>query len=434
MNDGFELRQMAELGLAVISLEYNQTNETGFPAEMSAVQQYLAGQKWADTNAIAWVGFSLGANRMLDYALKYPERQPQLIVQVSGCGLDPAFTINPPYSHLHCATLLVHAEQDEIFPLAGTVGLASLMQSNGLPVELKIIPGASHGLSQEQGVVFRSIGEYCLGHLDAKGALENYHSIARWQAGAPRLWLFWLPAAVWGIGWFVWARQRKVALAEKIKLKRHEIVLRWLAALLAVWALTETAIHLITPHLTNSDRTLATARRYLVQAKERADFEYLATQPIGRGQKLKALLDHVELAGYNRQLVNWSLDDLIYREQVLQPVIISKSDEALNWRRPLWEEFYPRIRHESSMEDAARIVVRHLRERVTIATLPDLPRDIPAIWLRQITDAAGFEIIYVAALRSIGIPARLDGQGQTEFWDGSTWKPAPKPAVTSFLW
>jgi hypothetical protein len=98
----------------------------------------------------------------------------------------------------------------------------------------------------------------------------------------------------------------------------------------------------------------------------------------------------------------------------------------------LWEEFYPRIRHESSPEDAAKIIVRHLRERVTIAILPDLPHDVPTIWLRQITDEAGFEIIYVAALRSVGVPARLNLQHQAEFWDGTKWDNAPRPSVVSW--
>ena len=36
MNDGNDLRQMAELGLAVVSLEYNQTNEAAFDAQFEA--------------------------------------------------------------------------------------------------------------------------------------------------------------------------------------------------------------------------------------------------------------------------------------------------------------------------------------------------------------------------------------------------------------
>jgi len=216
------------------------------------------------------------------------------------------------------------------------------------------------------------------------------------------------------------------------RLTRGEIALRWMAAILATWALAETAFHLVPPHCLVSERTLSIARRILVQPRERADFETLACQPIWQGQKLKTLLDHVELAVYNRELINWQLDTTNYENYVLSPVITGVSGETFDWRRPLWEEFYPRIRHESSPEEAARIVVRHLRERVTIAGIPDPPRDVPTIWLRQLTDQTGFEIIYVAALRSVGVPARLDANQRAEFWDGSKWSAAPSPAVVSW--
>lgn len=119
----------------------------------------------------------------------------------------------------------------------------------------------------------------------------------------------------------------------------------------------------------------------------------------------------------------------MYQDFVLSPVIAGDTNEQLDWRRPLWEEFYLRTRHESSPEDAAKIVMKHLRERVTIATLPNPPQDVPDIWLRQTTDEPGFEIIYVAALRSVGVPARLDSNNHAEFWDGNKWQTAPAPSV-----
>ena len=444
MNDGNDLRQMAELGLAVVSLEYNQTNEAIFGSQLEALLRYLGSQKWVNTNAIAWVGFSMGANQMLAFAAQHPEQQPQLLIQLSGSGLDPSSIIHHPSSNLRCPVLLVHGEQDEVFPVADTKQLASALQTNGVPVKLKIIPNAPHGMEPERGVIFRSIGEYCLTHLAGNGAWQNYRSIAQWQAEAPPLWFFWLPAAAWVVGWFLWLRPREAASPGKIKLKRHEIALRWLAVILGTWAMAETAIHLVTPHFIVSDKMLSIARRFLVQPKERADFEFLAAQSIWRDQKLKTLLTHVELAGYNRELINWQLDETNYQDFVLSPEIklsTVSSDESragpqpstnLNWRRPLWEEFYPRIRHESSPADAAGIVVRHLRERITIAALPNLPHDVPTIWLRQITDETGFEIIYVAALRSVGVPARLDTQQRAEFWDGSKWDTSPPPSVISW--
>ena len=425
-NDGNDLRQMAELGLAAISLEYDQTNETAFAAQFEALLRYLDRQAWVNTNAIAWVGFELGANRMLDSALRHPERQPQLLVQLGGAGL-PTGQTNSYLKSLHCPVLLVHGDQDEVFPLADTKRLASALQAQGLSVELKIIPGTSHGMEPERGVVFRSIGEYCRSHLVGKDAWQNYHSSAQWQAEASPLWLFWLPAAIWAVGWVIWSRCRKVPT--KVQLNRYEIALRCLAVLLATWAVAVTAIHWVTPRLGIGDRTLSIARRVLVQPKERADFEYLTAQPIWHRQRLKTLLEHVELAGHSRKSVNWQLDDKMYRDFVLSPVITGNAGEQLNWRRPLWEEFYPLIRSESSIEDAASVVVRHLRERVTIATGPNLPREVPTIRLRQITDQAGFEVIYVAALRSVGVPARLDVSGHAAFCGDGEWKTAPQPAI-----
>jgi hypothetical protein len=215
---------------------------------------------------------------------------------------------------------------------------------------------------------------------------------------------------------------------------RSNIWLRWLAGILVAMALIQSTIHLGTPLFPVHNQTLAIARKYLVPPKQQADFAYLAAQPIWQGQRLKVLLDHVELANYNRDLVSWQEDDKIYQNYVLSPVInpssiIHHPSADFAWRRPLWEEFYPRIRHESSPEDAAKIVVRHLRERVTIATLPNSSYSVPTIWRKQITDMAGFEIICVATLRSVGVPACLDADGHAEFWDGNNWQTASPPTV-----
>jgi predicted esterase/LysM repeat protein len=431
LNDGIELRQMAELGLAAVSLEYDKTNKTAFDTQFSQLLYYLNQQSWVDTNAIAWVGFSLGANATFEFLLKHPEQQPQLLVQLSGKGIDQS-TFNFQLStNLHCPVLLVHGEQDEGFPVADTKRLAATLQDGGVPVELKVIPNLPHIFEPECAVIFRAVGEYCLTHLTGKNAWQNYRSIAQWQAEVPPLWLWWLPAAIWAGGWFIWTVKTRAKIQPvKTPLSRGEIVLRWFAVLLAIGALSVTALHLVTPLFAVGDTTSVIARRFLVQPKERASFEYLVAQPIWRGQRLKTLLEHVELADYNRELVNWQVDDKVYRNFVLSPVIELSTN--LNWRRPLWEEFYPRIRHESSTEDAARIVVRHLRERVTIATMPNPSYDVPLIWLRQITDEAGFEIICVAALRSVGVPARLDSQHQAEFWNGDKWQTAPMPSVMSW--
>jgi hypothetical protein len=59
------------------------------------------------------------------------------------------------------------------------------------------------------------------------------------------------------------------------------------------------------------------------------------------------LLEHVELAHYNPEHINWKLDEQVYPEFVLSAQIDPGADGDLNWRRPLWENFYPRIRRRT---------------------------------------------------------------------------------------
>jgi len=203
---------------------------------------------------------------------------------------------------------------------------------------------------------------------------------------------------------------------------------RWLAGILGLAALGLTTLHLGTPQLAVSKRTLSLARQWLVPPRERADFEYLAAKNIWSGQPLKVLLVHVELANYNRTLVNWKLEDQVYREYVLSPEIDPAFDGDVNWRRPLWEYFYPRIRRETSLEAAAGIVGRQLHERVRISEGTNVSTDMKTIWQRQIATTAALERVYVAALRAAGIPARLSSSDQAEFWNGGEWKLAPQQA------
>jgi hypothetical protein len=349
----------------------------------------------------------------------------------------------------------------------------------------------SHGLGANRLLVFRVIGEQCLMRLEGPDALVNYRSILSWQAQAKPLWLFWTPAFVWGCLWLwswlrgagkcaCWPPRRRSAdlqsavsqicnlpgaptsgapeanekpaecnsaiqqianlrYAKQLRggtpaLRWWEIALRWLGAVLAAAALAQTALHLVPPRLATSERTLDIARKHLVQAKELSDFDFLAANPVWRGKPLKTLLEHVELARYNRELVNWKLDEQTYQQFVLSAQIDPPADGELNWRRPLWENFYPRVRREQDPAAAAEIVVRFLRERVTIAQGSGLPSVVAETWQRQLTNERGFEAVYVAALRSVGVPSRLGAQGRAEFWTGAAWQAAPRPLVERCEW
>ena len=140
-------------------------------------------------------------------------------------------------------------------------------------------------------------------------------------------------------------------------------------------------------------------------------------------------MQQAHLANYNSELVNWKVDDSIYRSFVLSPEIDPVFDGDMNWRRLLWEYFYPRIRKETSLTGAAEIVLHHLREQVKIAQVEDTPKTIVEMWRQEQADGRGWEAICVAALRSAGIPARLSVLGPAEFWNGDEWKVASKDPV-----
>lgn len=431
INDGDDLREMAEMGLAVVDIDYDQTNEAAFDFEFQAVRNFVLNQSWADTNATAWVGGSMGANHILQYAFSHPDQQPRLAVLFSGAG-TPLPTVA---GREKTAFLLIHGDEDDFFPVGQTEELASFLRTNAVPVELRILRGLPHSLKPERAIVFRAIGEYCRTHL--VGKLEGYRSMAQWEAHGLGLGWYWLPAGAWAAIGYACRQRRKTSVLGKFAYQRHEIALRCLATILAVWAAAETALHVITPMLPVNDATLAISRRILVGQKNLASFEFLTKQSIWRGQKLKVLLDQAQLADYNRGLVDWRVSDPVYRDYVLTPEATfsnagASAPSGPDSRRALWEEFYPRIRHESSPAEVAKIVVRHLRERITIAACDDLPHEVPDIWLEQITDEKGFHAIYVAALRAIGLPARLNTDGDAEFYDGNEWQSAPLPAIISW--
>jgi hypothetical protein len=200
-----------------------------------------------------------------------------------------------------------------------------------------------------------------------------------------------------------------------------EIWLRRTSLALAAIAALQSAAYVGTPFFPVNQWTQAVGRQCLVPPIERRDLDYLAADPAWTDRKLRVLLQHVDLANYNRRLVNWTLDDSMYREYVLTPAIQPERDGLLRWRRPLWEFFYPGIRKLPHDQDAAKFVRQQLQHAVVIST--DAPSTIDDMWRRKMADAKGFEALCVAAFRSVGIPARLGEDGRAEFFDGKVWQP-----------
>jgi hypothetical protein len=249
---------------------------------------------------------------------------------------------------------------------------------------------------------------------------------------------------------------------------------------IAVLALLETIVLVGAPFLPVSRASLAIARHWLVPPKAVGDLDLLAAETVladghqslpgpdrrdARATKIKlgVLVQHASLANYNRQLINWSVEDVVYRDYVLWPGVYQGRGSGvegrvgdLNWRRALWEYFYPPVRHENDPMAAAGIVLKYLRERVTVespksndqglrsANVPGqetgapmqqirtggtpvpLSLTIEEMWKQRRADAEGFEALKVAAFRSVGIPARLNENGQAEVFEDRKWQVGPR--------
>lgn len=213
---------------------------------------------------------------------------------------------------------------------------------------------------------------------------------------------------------------------------RANTFLKAVAIMSATAACLITAIHLVLPRIPANADIVDITRTFVVQPHLRKDFDYLMQRAFSPGQSLRPLLTHVELADLQRRQFYQNLDDSTFQAYVLSPEIDRLPLAEVNWRRTLWENFYPRVRHETDAMAAAQIVVRFLRERVGIDPSYDYRVGVETIWTEQMTDETGFERIYVAALRSVGIASRLNDQGKAELLEGDTWQAAPRVLVSTF--
>jgi predicted esterase len=444
ISEGNALRQFAELGMAAVGVEYNPTNQAEFDEQFIALNDYIKRQPWAQTNATAWIGFGVGAQRTLSFILNHPEIQPQVLVRCSGGWtkeLDDEAKVQS--LRIKASMLMVHGDDDKVFPVGDVQRLKELLQTNGISNVLKILPGKGHQLGTDHALVTRLVGEYCKAKLTSNEPLPAFP-----RTHPPPLLVCLLPALAWAISAFYNNNGSKTVQEGSTTRRRLEMdegkpggiatssgkALRWLAAGLAALAVADMAVRLISPQLSVNQSTLGVARKWLVPMKWRDDFEMLASQPVWQGQQLNTLLEHAELANYTvNELVNWKIDRDIYKEYVLSPVIDPKSEHELKWRRLLWASFYPRVRHEPTPQAAAEILVRYMRERVMVVADFQGEPGIESIWKDQIAGENGFQEICVAALRSVGVGARLNTSGRAEFWTGDRWSTLPRPIAVSYL-
>ncbi len=176
-----ELRQIAELGLAAVSLQYDPTNQNMFDEQFIALHHYLQMQSWAKSNATATVAFGLGAQRTLAFAARHPKCEPQLLACLNaGCDKQlesdksptpnsqhPVLNILQPSTSMHCQALLINGEMDNVSAVADVERLTGWLRSQGVPVETHTVPKSLRDFGEDRDVVVRATAEYCAARLPA---------------------------------------------------------------------------------------------------------------------------------------------------------------------------------------------------------------------------------------------------------------------------
>lgn len=294
-----------------------------------------------------------------------------------------------------------------------------------------------------------SVLAYCV--PDMLRSIERMHlvkfdpTVEKWHwFGFRYYWRYWTPAVlvIGNIVLFLRWRRAVVAhasslpVADKISAplqSRGRLVLKAVTVTSAIAACGFTAFHLGLPRMPADGDIVSLARTTLVERHLRNDFDYLVHNTFSESQSLEPLLTHLKLADMQRRQFYSNLDGFVFQMYVLSPKIATLPLEEFKWRRQLWEHFYPRVRRESVPMEGAQIVVRLLRERVGIDPGYDYRVGVETIWTQQMTDETGFERIYVAALRSVGVASRIGESGQVELFDGNDWQMAPRPVATSFV-
>jgi len=210
---------------------------------------------------------------------------------------------------------------------------------------------------------------------------------------------------------------------------RIERWLRWAAAVVASLAVLSVAGRLVLGRLPATEQNLAWARRVLVREELRPEWDWLVNIATHKtGARVRELVDEVELTHLQRGRFAKGLSGVDFRTFVLSPHIDAESAQS-GWRRIFWEHFAPRVRREQDASAAATLVAMEVRRRLSPLRDGLESSSLRDAWREGRASPQGFEAIYTAALRSVGIAARLDAARRTEFWDGAAWRPAPRPLI-----
>jgi len=425
--------KMAEMGLAVVNLNFNRQEARGeTKSRLTSLCNWLSKQPWADADRVFWYGETEAAELLLKLYLQNLEHPPKLLV-LSSCGGVGELEADQNVEYLlknnktRRSVALIHDEADERFPLSDAKRFVARLRTIGVHASMIVLPKQNH-VGGDRLVVRRLVSELCIESIIGTQGWNSYNYFASAHKDSIPSYAFYLPAILCIFVRVSSSWQRIRTLASTTLRSFNQRASFYASLILLFLSTLQCVFYAVIPSLSINARSLAMTRRYFVKDNEKRDFDHLSADLGWQGKRIETLLEQVKLANYTRSIVAWELPEDVYWQFVLSPRISQHAQENWQWRRLLWEQFYPFIRKEKSTTDAALIVVSQLRGMVSIKQV-SFPLAISQSLRKEVTNESGFESLYVATLRSVAIPARLGEHGHAEFWTGSSWQAAPRPLL-----
>jgi len=414
------------------------------------LSKYLKEHSTFYGSSICWIGNALGAQSLLDAELTRGTIDSRLSIFLScekpykNIEMDSVTNMlgfmddspssprgaNAFESVANPFMLFVQGQNDDIFTPKQVESIAKTLRLYGITAFTTDVAGVGHDLDPDSSLIIRLVGELCKQIVIPNGVSEPISSKVSIRELILCFFTFALIISIWStIDGNINSYLQTILRYFIYFYKRRKTFIMFVTTVL----ISLFAVCVIATQLEANGVDVYIVSKTLVPPSQRNAFMHLASITLSEGNSLYTLLNYFKLANYDRSLSNWKLKDNDFDDFVLSPCLDNKQQMQLCWRQHLWELLYPRIKHVQTEEQAATIIVRYLRERITITTEAKRPTeyDLVDIFNSQLIDKNGFSMIYVAALRSVGIPAKLNDSGQALFFYKNSWTIAPEPDILS---
>ncbi len=371
-----------------------------FDEEFGRVVTLLDTRKLLDGRGCAWVGDGIGADFFIRFAAQHPGEHPDVLVCMADESSPVITTERSPPPNVGFPIIVLEGSRGHLSQQENS--LVNWLREGKNQVQ---VFGFENSEPELNTLLFREVGEKVRHILYSSGNARVTGPLLR-QSGQPAWTCFWPAASLFLLYAFLsfW-KKRRLGIALGLRSAPYIVC----GTGVVIGCVLE---------------TLLCPREELKPGTESFNF---AKQWYLTDVKHRDIPNYLALAGYNRPLVNWDVNEADYQDYILCPVLETGMKPELSWRKTLWSFFYPKIRKANSPEEAASILVRLLREEIEIQDRSEDAFDWEWIWHNRVASPAGFQLLYVAVLRSVGVGARINSQGDAEILSDGKWRNAPPP-------